>query len=61
MNIKRLNYSARFLRPPGFFKRAELREKPRRKTGPFENPVRRFVRLQEKERLFSQAPLERLV
>lgn len=61
MNIKRLNYSARFLRPPGFFKRAELREKPRRKTGPFENPVRRFVRLQEKERLFSQAPLERKV
>ncbi|ORM39553.1 Ubiquitin receptor RAD23b [Babesia sp. Xinjiang] len=53
--------SARFLRPPGFFKRAEMREKPRRKTGPFENPVRRFVRLKEKERIFSQVPLERKV
>ncbi|GFE54085.1 DNA repair protein [Babesia ovis] len=60
-NVKRLNYSARFLRPPGFFKRAEMREKPRRKTGPFENPVRRFVRLKEKERVFSQVPLARKV
>ncbi|GIX63010.1 DNA repair protein [Babesia caballi] len=59
--MKRLSYAARFLRPPGFFKRAEMREKPRRKTGPFENPVRRFVRLKEKERLLSQVPLERKV
>ncbi|EDO07259.2 uncharacterized protein BBOV_IV009050 [Babesia bovis T2Bo] len=60
-NFNRLTYSARFLRPPGFFKRAEMREKPRRKTGPFENPVRRFVRLKEKERIFSQVPLARKV
>ncbi|GBE60495.1 hypothetical protein, conserved [Babesia ovata] len=59
--MKRLTYSARFLRPPGFFKRAEMREKPRRKTGPFENPVKRLVRLKEQERVFSQVPLERKV
>ncbi|EKX74002.1 conserved hypothetical protein [Theileria equi strain WA] len=58
---KRLIYASRFLKPPGFFKRAEMREKPHRKTGPFENPVRRFVRLREKARMFSQLPAPRNV
>ncbi|CDR94345.1 hypothetical protein, conserved [Babesia bigemina] len=49
------------MRYRGFFKRAEMREKPRRKTGPFENPVKRLVRLREKERVFSQVPLERKI
>ncbi|BAM39360.1 conserved hypothetical protein [Theileria orientalis strain Shintoku] len=57
----RLKYAARFLKPPGFFKRAEMREKPHRKTGPFENQVKRFVRLREKARLFSQLPAPRHV
>ncbi|EAN34108.1 hypothetical protein TpMuguga_01g00870 [Theileria parva strain Muguga] len=60
-NNSRIKHSARFLKPPGFFKRAEMREKPHRRTGPFENPVRRFVRLREKARLFSQLPAPRHV
>lgn len=33
-----------------------LREKPRDLTGPYENPVRRWVRLREKARLFAELP-----
>jgi len=33
-----------------------MREKPRDLTGPFENPVRRWVRLREKARLFCEIP-----
>jgi len=33
-----------------------MREKPRDLTGPFENPVRRWVRLREKARLFCELP-----
>jgi len=33
-----------------------MREKPRELTGPFENPVRRWVRLREKARLFCEIP-----
>ncbi|KAK2194998.1 hypothetical protein BdWA1_002045 [Babesia duncani] len=60
-NYQRAKYAARFLKPPGFFKRAEMRERPHRKTGPFENPVKRFVRLREKARLFSLVPPPRNV
>ena len=41
--------------------RARLREKPRLRTGPFENPVRRFVRLREKARAFCEIPPPRRV
>eukprot|EP00922_Rhytidocystis_sp_ex-Travisia-forbesii_P022860 GHVS01033500.1.p1 GENE.GHVS01033500.1~~GHVS01033500.1.p1 ORF type:complete len:297 (-),score=58.99 GHVS01033500.1:373-1263(-) len=58
---RRALFAARFLKPPGRCKRAELREKPRRKVGPFENPVRRFVRLREKARLFSEIPPPRRI
>jgi len=54
-------YAARFLRPPGWTKRLLLREKPRELTGPYENPVRRWVRLREKARLFCELPPPRKV
>lgn len=38
-----------------------LREKPRELTGPYENPVRRWVRLREKARQFSELPPPRKV
>ncbi len=47
-------YAAKFLKPPGFFKRAILRDKPRVMTGPYENPVRKLVRLREKAREFEE-------
>ena len=53
---RRLVYAARFLKPPGFFKRAIMRDKPRVMTGPFENPVRKLVRLKEKARAFTDIP-----
>ncbi|ETW18286.1 hypothetical protein PFFVO_02802 [Plasmodium falciparum Vietnam Oak-Knoll (FVO)] len=43
------------------FKRAQLREKPQRKIGPFCNPVKRLVRLKEKERLFCEIGLPRMI
>ena len=49
---RRAVYAARFLKPPGFFKRAIMRDKPRVMTGPYENPVRKLVRLREKAREF---------
>jgi len=61
MSHRREAYAARFLRPPGFLKRVMMREKPRDLTGPFENPVRRFVRLREKAREFCQLPPPRRV
>ncbi|KFG42892.1 hypothetical protein TGP89_225380 [Toxoplasma gondii p89] len=53
--------AARFLRPPGRFKRAELREHPRSKTGAFANLVKTAVRLREKARAFSLVPPPRLI
>lgn len=38
-----------------------MREKPRDQTGPFENPVRRFVRLREKARQFCELPPPRKI
>lgn len=38
-----------------------MREKPRELTGPFENPVRRWVRLREKARQFSELPPPRQI
>lgn len=61
MSHQRAVYAARFLRPPGFTKRLLLREKPRDLTGPYENPVRRWVRLREKARQFSELPPPRKV
>eukprot|EP00931_Biecheleriopsis_adriatica_P101173 TRINITY_DN76374_c0_g1_i1.p1 TRINITY_DN76374_c0_g1~~TRINITY_DN76374_c0_g1_i1.p1 ORF type:complete len:423 (+),score=106.61 TRINITY_DN76374_c0_g1_i1:55-1323(+) len=61
MSQRRAVYAARFLRPPGWTKRLLLREKPRELTGPYENPVRRWVRLREKARLFSELPPPRRV
>eukprot|EP00928_Gymnodinium_smaydae_P019661 TRINITY_DN17547_c6_g1_i1.p1 TRINITY_DN17547_c6_g1~~TRINITY_DN17547_c6_g1_i1.p1 ORF type:complete len:423 (-),score=111.45 TRINITY_DN17547_c6_g1_i1:400-1668(-) len=61
MSHQRAIYAARFLRPPGFTKRLILREKPRELTGPYENPVRRWVRLREKAREFSELPPPRKV
>eukprot|EP00921_Rhytidocystis_pertsovi_P018372 GHVQ01029073.1.p1 GENE.GHVQ01029073.1~~GHVQ01029073.1.p1 ORF type:complete len:270 (+),score=29.51 GHVQ01029073.1:156-965(+) len=58
---RRAVFASRFLRPPARCKRAEIREKPRRKIGPYENPVRRFVRLREKTRLFSEIPPPRRI
>lgn len=49
---RRSVYAAKFLKPPGFFKRAIMRDKPRVMTGPYENPVRKLVRLREKARQF---------
>ena len=45
-------YAAKFLKPPGFFKRAIMRDKPRLMTGPYENPIRKLVRLREKAKEF---------
>lgn len=45
----------------GKFKRAQLREKPHRKIGPFCNPVKRLVRLKEKERLFCEMGHPRVI
>lgn len=61
MSQRRVVYAARFLRPPGWTKRLLLREKPRVLTGPFENPVRRWVRLREKARQFQELPPPRRV
>lgn len=61
MSQRRAVYAARFLRPPGWTKRLLLREKPRELTGPYENPVRRWVRLREKARQFSELPPPRKV
>ena len=54
MSSRRAVYAARFLKPPGFFKRAIMRDKPRVSTGPYENPVRKLVRLKEKARQFEE-------
>lgn len=56
MSHRRAIYASRFLRPPSYTKRLLLREKPRELTGPYENPVRRWVRLREKARLFAEMP-----
>lgn len=61
MAHRRAIYAARFLRPPSWTKRLLLREKPRDLTGPYENPVRRWVRLREKARQFSELPPPRRV
>lgn len=61
MANRRAIYAARFLRPPGFMKRVVMREKPRDQTGPFENPVRRFVRLREKAQQFCELPPPRKI
>lgn len=58
---RRAVYAARFLKPPGFFKRAIMRDKPRVMTGPFENPVRKLVRLKEKAREFCDIPPQRKI
>ena len=58
---RRAVYAARFLKPPGFFKRAIMRDKPRVMTGPYENPVRKLVRLREKAREFSEIPPPRKI
>ena len=54
MASRRAVYAAKFLKPPGFFKRAIMRDKPRVTTGPYENPVRKLVRLREKAREFEE-------
>lgn len=61
MAHRRAIYAARFLRPPGWTKRLLLREKPRDLTGPFENPVRRWVRLREKAKQFCEIPPPRKI
>jgi len=61
MSNRRAIYAARFLRPPGWTKRLLLREKPRELTGPYENPVRRWVRIREKARQFNELPPPRKV
>ncbi|CRG99674.1 conserved Plasmodium protein, unknown function [Plasmodium relictum] len=60
-NFNRILYASRFMRVFGKFKRAQLREKPQRKIGPFCNPVKRLVRLKEKEKLFCEIGLPRIV
>lgn len=45
----------------GKFKRAEMREKPHRKIGPFCNPIRRLVRLKEKEKIFCEIGSPRII
>ncbi|KOB62114.1 hypothetical protein PFHG_03775 [Plasmodium falciparum HB3] len=60
-NFQRVIYASRFMRVFGKFKRAQLREKPQRKIGPFCNPVKRLVRLKEKERLFCEIGLPRMI
>ncbi|CAE7359269.1 CAMK4 [Symbiodinium sp. CCMP2456] len=61
MSQRRAVYAAKFLRPPSWTKRLLLREKPRVLTGPFENPVRRWVRLREKARQFAELPPPRRI
>ena len=58
---RRAVYAARFLKPPGFFKRAIMRDKPRVMTGAYENPVRKLVRLKEKAKQFCDIPPPRKV
>ncbi|ANQ07675.1 Uncharacterized protein PCOAH_00022280 [Plasmodium coatneyi] len=60
-NFQRVLYASRFMRVFGKFKRAQLREKPHRKIGPFSNPVKRLVRLKEKERLFCELGTPRMI
>ncbi|CDO64552.1 conserved Plasmodium protein, unknown function [Plasmodium reichenowi] len=60
-NFQRVIYASRFMRVFGKFKRAQLREKPQRKIGPFCNPVKRLVRLKEKEKLFCEIGLPRMI
>ena len=60
-NTRRAVYAARFLRPPGYMKRMSMREKPRDFTGPFENPVRKLVRLREKASQYCEMPPPRKV
>ncbi|SOV77107.1 conserved Plasmodium protein, unknown function [Plasmodium sp. gorilla clade G3] len=60
-NFQRVIYASRFMRVFGKFKRAQLREKPQRKIGPFCNPVKRLARLKEKERLFCEIGLPRMI
>ncbi|ETB58188.1 hypothetical protein YYC_04251 [Plasmodium yoelii 17X] len=60
-NFQRVLYASRFMRVFGKFKRAQLREKPQRKIGPFSNPVKRLVRLKEKERLFCELGMPRII
>ncbi|KAI4838816.1 hypothetical protein MKS88_002325 [Plasmodium brasilianum] len=60
-NFQRVLYASRFMRVFGKFKRAQLREKPQRKIGPFSNPVKRLVRLKEKERLFCDIGMPRII
>ncbi|CRG94179.1 conserved Plasmodium protein, unknown function [Plasmodium gallinaceum] len=60
-NFQRVLYASRFMRVFGKFKRAQLREKPQRKIGPFCNPVKRLVRLKEKEKLFCEIGLPRII
>ncbi|CAD2109395.1 hypothetical protein YYG_02473 [Plasmodium vinckei petteri] len=60
-NFQRVLYASRFMRVFGKFKRAQLREKPQRKIGPFSNPVKRLARLKEKERLFCEIGMPRII
>ncbi|GAW80544.1 hypothetical protein, conserved [Plasmodium gonderi] len=60
-NFQRVLYASRFMRVFGKFKRAQLREKPQRKIGPFSNPVKRLVRLKEKEKLFCELGMPRVI
>ncbi|SPJ10535.1 conserved Plasmodium protein, unknown function [Plasmodium sp. DRC-Itaito] len=60
-NFQRVIYASRFMRVFGKFKRAQIREKPQRKIGPFCNPVKRLARLKEKERLFCEIGLPRMI
>lgn len=58
---KRLAEATRFMRPPGPYKRAKLRNWFYRRHGAFESPTKRFVRLREKSRVFNMIPPPRLV
>ncbi|SBT76690.1 conserved Plasmodium protein, unknown function [Plasmodium ovale] len=60
-NFQRVLYASRFMRVFGKFKRAQLREKPQRKIGPFSNPVKRLARLKEKEKLFCEIGTPRII
>ncbi|VWU50709.1 conserved protein, unknown function [Hepatocystis sp. ex Piliocolobus tephrosceles] len=60
-NFQRVMCASRFMRVFGKFKRAQLREKPQRKIGPFSNPVKRLARLKEKERLFCDIGMPRII
>lgn len=54
-------YASRFMRPPTYWKRLKMREKPRQNVGAYEHPARRFVRLREKAREFAEIPEARLI